>query len=515
MNSVSLLIHFYLYVNKGGTNLEISSVRYSVNRKKEYQIKTIIYEINGEKYVKKAPYTSYAVNHVLNIARNYKMYQNSIFTLVKPAVNGNEVIFPFVEGESFDALILDNINRNNLEEFVGNLKWFIWLLDKETQIDFKITPKFEEVFGSGYRFEQFKSLLFSNIDSTFDNMILNDNEVTMIDYEWVFDFPIPKEFIIYRSINGFISKYELPNEFKKKIDELLYDLGITKELLIDFDKMEHHFTTYIGHNRQLYAEYLKDVYRNRNKDGEITFEQNGYFQVFWSSDGTLNEKDSLKVKLLEEKQEQVIEIKLPETPLESIRIDPTSFPSVFEMKGRIFVDEKEIDIYEALTSLLDCAHYTKENKKLFYGASNDPQLYLSHPLFKTEGIKRIKLTINYSLNLSDDLGFVLNELTSTVKNYKNEIVNIFNEKQKLKDNLQISTNEIEILTLNNKQLLNNYELLKQDLEEQLEQLYSEREQLYSEREQLYKNIGKKDELIDKIVTSLPWKLLKKLRLIKI
>ena len=47
-----------------------------------------------------------------------------------------------------------------------------------------------------------------NIDMSFDNIITDqtDNKYKIIDYEWVFPFPIPVKFVIYRAVVCFLYK---------------------------------------------------------------------------------------------------------------------------------------------------------------------------------------------------------------------------------------------------------------------------------------------------------------------
>lgn len=44
---------------------------------------------------------------------------------------------------------------------------------------------------------------YSNIDLIFENIILGD-KYTIIDYEWSLDFPVPIEYIMFRSVFTFM-----------------------------------------------------------------------------------------------------------------------------------------------------------------------------------------------------------------------------------------------------------------------------------------------------------------------
>ena len=76
---------------------------------------------------------------------------------------------------------------------------------------FFATPGFTEVFGGqpeGFQFAG-DSYPVTNLDGIFENMMEDkDGKIWVIDYEWVFDFPIPAEFARYRNLAYFYYKYE-------------------------------------------------------------------------------------------------------------------------------------------------------------------------------------------------------------------------------------------------------------------------------------------------------------------
>lgn len=65
---------------------------------------------------------------------------------------------------------------------------------------FAATPEFEAWFGSGAPYEGQPGFKVSNFDGTAGNIIFEGNEVFFIDYEWVFDFPMPEELVLYHCV---------------------------------------------------------------------------------------------------------------------------------------------------------------------------------------------------------------------------------------------------------------------------------------------------------------------------
>ena len=479
---------------RGANIVNIYSVRYSVNRKIEYQIKTVIYEENGIVSVKKEPYTKYANNHILNICRNYELLKNSSMKLVIPKIKENAVVFPFINGESLDAKLIFDVNNGDIDSFKSRIKKFKKIIENDEVIKFSITDKFEKIFGDGYNFDGLYSLKISNIDSNFDNLIIDDNnEITVIDYEWVFDFPIPLDFVFYRSISSFISKYQLPQKFLLAIEEIFSDLDISKEMLIYFDEMEQHFTTYIGHNTQMYANYLKDIAVYKNSNDIHLFEQgtNGYFQLFWSSDDTYSENQSVKINLIQENQKQIFEIELPEDPINYLRIDPTTFIGDIDIQGNV-IGEEDSNLFDFVVGTTDCIIKKDQNSfnwKIISG-STDPQIYIKHPnLYKT-GPKKIKIELMYHYDIEQNLSMIFNTKNQEIKDLKHENAEITKKNKLIKKELQ------DVIKLK-------------------KQLNSEITAINNNIVELNTIIQEKERLIHQIITSRAWRILKKLRLVKI
>ena len=110
---------------------------------------------------------------------------------------------------------------------------------------FYVTPEFLEVFGRdpaedsqdsvSQELEQQLSALsdasyaVSNIDGLFENLMVSDGKLYSLDYEWVFDFPVPAGFVRYRNLVYFYYKYEGLMDYENAAD-FLKEFGIGEEL---------------------------------------------------------------------------------------------------------------------------------------------------------------------------------------------------------------------------------------------------------------------------------------------
>ena len=83
---------------------------------------------------------------------------------------------------------------------------------------------------------------YSNVDLIFSNLIYGKDGVTIIDYEWFFDFQIPIEFILFRSVfhNALI------DNLRKEDKERIYNtLHINEDDVEVFERMEYAFQAYV------------------------------------------------------------------------------------------------------------------------------------------------------------------------------------------------------------------------------------------------------------------------------
>ena len=123
---------------------------------------------------------------------------------------------------------------------------------------FVLTEKFKEVL--------WRSLLCltdlsgkkntQNIDLIFENIILG-HKYTIIDYEWSLDFPVPIEYIMFRSVFTFMY---VKNHNSLIQRDLFSFLGFSEKEREIYMKMEENFQKYVTRN----AHPLSYVY-DKNK----------------------------------------------------------------------------------------------------------------------------------------------------------------------------------------------------------------------------------------------------------
>lgn len=243
----------------------IKFAKYNRSRKKEFQISTTIYSNETGCFVKKAALTDEAKAHIARFKDKYESLEGEFenVSILKCTYKDDAAIFPFVEGKTVSELLLNSLDCK--ETLVENIQYqidYLFDINKTDLVPFVQDPRFSIVFGDD-RAIKGPALKVSNIDMIFDNIIVSDGKYVCLDYEWVMDFSVPLEYIIYRSIHYFYVKHN--EKLKNVISEYeLYTLyGMSKEAICAYEYMEKNFQTWVfgSENEYKYTDkYEKQFY---------------------------------------------------------------------------------------------------------------------------------------------------------------------------------------------------------------------------------------------------------------
>ena len=108
--------------------------------------------------------------------------------------------------------------------------------------DFHVTEAFQRMFGEVMELEGYTAAKNVSFDMVAANIVLSDNKIYILDYEWTFDFAVPLKFILYRSILLNAALFVIPKE-KKKI--LMEKMDISEKEYELFLQMEIAFQKYV------------------------------------------------------------------------------------------------------------------------------------------------------------------------------------------------------------------------------------------------------------------------------
>lgn len=226
-------------------------------RKPEFQIYTFIVEENGSRYAVKESVYDCGKQHIRRIADNYgtlrQVYGECI---VDYHMKDGRIYFPYVEGGTFGGYLRNLIITHESEEKIrlALQEWRTFLQGNESNVTvFEESVQSKEIFGDAASLVGDKALRITNFDCIADNIILSENGRKVIDYEWVYDFPIPEELTYYRVLKMFF----LDNPNLVNFAKLLSLAGINENKSSIYEKLLQRFDTYISLDRERNVNYAE------------------------------------------------------------------------------------------------------------------------------------------------------------------------------------------------------------------------------------------------------------------
>ena len=441
--------------------MKILYIKNNSERAKQFQLKTIIYEIDGEKFVKKQALCKEAIVHLKNMKDSYIKLSNSI---INPKVKLAKIIdeeddsltFQFINGISLETKYKNALKHNEkkADSIINEYKELLNKSFKTIIFDNKnmINDNIKDIFGS-FNYRQFDGKVcfdgVSNIDLIFSNIIYKDDDIYIIDYEWVFDFSLPLEYIYYR--------------FERKDNSLFKDMdnNFINNLVVQ--------KGYLEYSKQ----YKKEIL---NIKDNIAIREYNFIQLFIDIGEGIIEKDSIIKSIDDIKNNIIIFDTIYYKNIQLIRFDPLNNYSIVKINF-IKVDDKELDI------LNTNAFYQEDN--IYYFNTIDPQIFLA---INKNKINTIKIDIEYIAigNLAKEKfsHIYQNILEKKLQKIENLNQNLSEKSQKIensKQNLNEKSKKIENLNKNLNKKSKEIENLNQNLNEKSKEI-----------ENLNQNLNEKD-----------------------
>ena len=247
-----LFSNAYLAVaSKGAESFKTVFAKYNSTRKEEFQIRTAILEENGKRYVEKTPLTEKAAGHISSMSEKYEKLSkvNSGVKVLAPVYSEDKkaVRFEFLKGRTLAEILGEQIRGKKAP--VEALKAAIDQVFGQAVLKnepFAPTDPFKEVFGDSEDVLSLQDTSYevSNIDGLFENLMETEDGLYCMDYEWVFDFPIPSGFVRYRNLVYFYYKYEGLMEYENAT-QFLKEFGMDEKLAETYASMEVAFQTWV------------------------------------------------------------------------------------------------------------------------------------------------------------------------------------------------------------------------------------------------------------------------------
>ncbi len=235
-------------------------VKYNSLRRPDFRIVTEMISNckSGKRIIRKRALCSLADKHLSKMIDNAsKMtdYYNSSVKIASCRRVKGAVEFDCLEG----LALIDKIKRvsGDKDEFIRIVTQFLdKMLDvnKKYRQPFVVTKQFKNVFGD-VKPSCKHALILTNLDSTFDNFIIEGDNIYCIDYEWIFDFPIPVDYIKFRAL--YYLSHDLGQLLKDQPDActFLSWFGFSKNEFRIYQKMEDSFQQFV-YGTNLHFNYL-------------------------------------------------------------------------------------------------------------------------------------------------------------------------------------------------------------------------------------------------------------------
>ncbi|WP_418462910.1 hypothetical protein [Frisingicoccus sp.] len=352
--------------------------KYSNDRRREFAIRTdICCDDKGNKAVYKTamfPEGKQHLNHMYNYyAESKKSSTCSEMGLAECSwETDGRLKFEYLNGTPLDE-ILDRLlaegESKKVEEIL--LEYIETIYKNSCDCEFNISEPFKTVFGDVELPGKLQCGRYTNIDMILPNVLIEGTEKKLIDYEWVFDFPIPAHYVAFRILYYYIYS----NSKRKALSgwNLYEKAGISSEEAEVYLKMENHFQEYILNGRakynQLYTmitpgiEAVVDKQRGIQED--CFLKPDRLLHVFFSKDTIFSEEESAYYRF---SQDGTIKVRIPVTrELKNVRIDPGEYPCVLNIESLRFngkiIDADRID-----------GNWTLRAKQKFFFDAPDPQM---------------------------------------------------------------------------------------------------------------------------------------------
>lgn len=252
----------------GEMKKDVVYVKYNKSRRKQYRISTSIHNKDGMCCVRKKPLNTAAEKHVLDLKRKEKAFSGSMRKLhvIEGEIKDGEYQTDYIGGTDIDSYLFSL--RHKKERLLKEIRKILvddLSPDESELFEFYMTDEFKNIFGS-IAPEHCKSLKVTNVDIIFSNLKFYNGKIYCYDNEWVFDFPIPYEYVIWRVLLDYYEKFMVYLKPHTGWSEFINYFGITKENDVIYRKMDINFNRYVYDER-----FYLNNYRQLTISNNITW----------------------------------------------------------------------------------------------------------------------------------------------------------------------------------------------------------------------------------------------------
>lgn len=239
--------------------MTITYIKYNDSRKPEYQLVTTIGERDGRRFALKQAASPAAEDFLASLFVKYQTLAVPGFPLkpLEPQVVEGGVRFAFLEGESLDYQAGEAVRAGDRESLLAVFRSYRGLVDRIPAAEEAAADGgFGSFFGAAETAAGMERLASGCLDLILENIYRDNGEYVLIDYEWTFDFPLPKALILLRTVMNTYYKYHAGgiNQLLP-VDHLYVELGIDPAAIETLMRMEWAFQNAVNDRVQPFADF--------------------------------------------------------------------------------------------------------------------------------------------------------------------------------------------------------------------------------------------------------------------
>lgn len=226
---------------------EIQYVKLNQERKKEFRLLTQIVEQDGTVFVEKKAMCPEAVPFLKNLKKTGDQQLPGNYENLACEYKDDAICYPFLQGDTLNGKIKKWAEKERLDKIEKALYKFYetYFKDKKQDVVYQ-TEEFCKVFGNYPGKKYYECIQPANVDLICANIFSEEDGKKIIDYEWVFPFPVPVAFIMWRLIHELYSRIpRLSNLYSE--EQMMEKFGISYSDYEIFMQWTLHFVyEYVG-----------------------------------------------------------------------------------------------------------------------------------------------------------------------------------------------------------------------------------------------------------------------------
>lgn len=176
-------------------------------RRREYSLETKIIDKQGTIEIIKTPLFPEAEAHINNIIDNHALIKKGFasFQLPKIRKDSEKLIIEHIDGKTLESDIEYLLIHGKYDQIVKEIEDFIQFINSidTKKVNPYLSEEFVKTFDPEKKHYSDKSVdcwMPGIFDINFDNFIKKENKYCFIDFEWCFDFPVPRDYMLLRAI---------------------------------------------------------------------------------------------------------------------------------------------------------------------------------------------------------------------------------------------------------------------------------------------------------------------------